>query len=118
MNNNTCFIRLGCKLLLAEEEHPLTTTTRLLEEVMSWTAVLLTLTVGNCGLMAAIHYERFGGDWQKRGLINRMSTQNNYCTMAFANTFGVFWILVYFKINRQVFDSVMVTIQVLCQYGV
>ena len=42
---------------------------------------------------------RFGGDWQKRGLINRMTTENNYCTIGFACTFCTHWMMVYFAMN-------------------
>ena len=47
--------------------------------IICWTLLILTTIIANAGLLAIIHYERFGGDPQKRSLINRLSSDMIWC---------------------------------------
>ena len=43
-------------------------------DILMWAQVMVVSTLGYCLLFAIIHFERFGGDTQKRSLGNRLSS--------------------------------------------
>ena len=58
-----------------------------------WAQVMVVSTLGYCLLFAIIHFERFGGDTQKRSLGNRLSSLGavNVCLqITFTSTIIIF----------------------------
>ena len=70
-----------------------TVTTHSLLTALSWMVMFLGFALGNTSALFVIHYERFGGDWQKRGLNNRLYTRINFAILALNNTIIFLFIL-------------------------
>ena len=62
--------------------------------VLYWMVMCLIFALGNTSALLVIHYERFGGDWQKRGLNNRLYTRINFAILVLNNTIIILCILV------------------------
>ena len=60
---------------------------------LAWTAIFLIFALGNTSALFVIHFERFGGDWQKRGLNNRLYSNAIVAIMALNNTVIILWII-------------------------
>ena len=56
-----------------------------------WTSLFISLIPGNILLGTIVHFERFGGDSQKRGLQNRLVSEFVIATMLAVNSFHLFF---------------------------
>ena len=71
--------------------HPNITTTDVENFKGHWTYIISSLaffisgTLGNTLLLGILHYEKFGGDPQKRGVRNRMASEMVVCVASLSN---------------------------------
>ena len=70
MQSNSSFVTVNCLFNWTNPDVQETTITYY--DTLLWTFALINWTIGLSMMMGILHYERFGGDPQKRGLANRL----------------------------------------------
>ena len=72
------------KCILSVKPHDIDPSAIVIFDYMMWAATFAAWTLGSVLMFGIIHYERFGGDSQKRSLGNRLISSSAKCLVAFS----------------------------------